>query len=124
MQLFSPRVRLLLMFVVWLIAIGALALWLSASQVKRISIGGGPSGSESLALTTAIADVINNDDIGLHVRVFETGGSYENLRLLEKNSIDMAEVQVGPEQLAKVKTSPENLTELAFIWKGVSEIFR
>lgn len=93
MQLFSPRVRLLLMFVVWLIAIGALALWLSASQVKRISIGGGPSGSESLALTTAIADVINNDDIGLHVRVFETGGSYENLRLLEKNSIDMAEVQ-------------------------------
>ncbi len=93
MQLFSPRVRLLLMLIIWLFAIGGLALWLSASQVQRLAIGGGPAGSESLALTTAIAEVINDANIGLDVRVFETGGSYENLRLLEKNRIDMAEVQ-------------------------------
>ena len=93
MQLFSPRVRLLLMLVVWLMTIGALVLWLSASQVQRLTIGGGPAGSESLTLTTAIAQVINDAEIGLQVRVFETGGSYENLRVLEKDRIDMAEVQ-------------------------------
>ena len=93
MQLFSPRLRLLLMLVVWLFAIGALALWLSASQVQRLTIGGGTAGSESLALTTAIAEVINDANIGIQVRVFETGGSYENLRLLERDRIDMAEVQ-------------------------------
>ncbi len=68
------------MLIIWLFAIGGLALWLSASQVQRLAIGGGPAGSESLALTTAIAEVINDANIGLDVRVFETGGSYENLR--------------------------------------------
>ncbi len=93
MQLFSMRVRLLLMLIVWLIAFAGLALWLSASQVQRLAIGGGPAGSESLSLVTAIAEVINNADIGVEVSVFETGGSYENLRLLERNRLDMAEVQ-------------------------------
>ena len=93
MQLFSMRIRILLMLIVWLMAFAGLALWLSTSQVQRLAIGGGPAGSESLSLATAIAEVINDADIGLQLRVFETGGSYENLRLLERNRLDMAEVQ-------------------------------
>ena len=93
MQLFSARVRLLLMLIVWLIALGALVIWLGSTKVQRLAIGGGPAGSETLDLMTAVASVINDADIGLSVTVFETGGSYENLRLLESGRIDLAEIQ-------------------------------
>ena len=93
MQLFSARVRLLLMVIVWLIALGALVIWLGSTKVQRLAIGGGPAGSETLDLMTAVATVINDADIGLSVTVFETGGSYENLRLLENGRIDLAEIQ-------------------------------
>ena len=93
MQLFSTRVRLLLMLLVWLTVLAGLVLWLGSHQVQRLAIGGGPAGSESLELLTAISGVINEAGIGIEVRVFETGGSYENLRLLQKARLDMAEVQ-------------------------------
>ena len=93
MQLFSARVRLLLMLIVWLIALGALVIWLGSTKVQRLAIGGGPAGSETLELMNAIANVINDADLGLRITVFETGGSYENLRLLENNRIDLAEIQ-------------------------------
>lgn len=81
------------MLVVWMFALGALVIWLGSTKVQRLAIGGGPAGSETLGVTTAIARVINEADIGLQVTVFETGGSYENLRLLENGQIDLAEIQ-------------------------------
>ena len=93
MQLFSARIRLLLMLIMWLIALGAVGIWLGSTKVQRLAIGGGPAGSETLDLMTAVATVINDADIGLSVTVFETGGSYENLRLLENGRIDLAEIQ-------------------------------
>ena len=93
MQLLSSRVRIVLMFVVWLIAMGALALWLGSSRVQRVTIAGGPAGSESLALVTAIAEVLNEADQGFVIRVFESGGSSENLRLLSRGRIDMGTIQ-------------------------------
>ncbi|MEP1472207.1 MAG: TAXI family TRAP transporter solute-binding subunit [Halieaceae bacterium] len=93
MQLFSARVRLLLMVIVWLIALGALVIWLGSTKVQRLAIGGGPAGSETLDLMNAVATVINEANIGLQVTVFETGGSYENLRLLESGKIELAEIQ-------------------------------
>ena len=93
MQLLSSRTRIVLMIFIWLLAIGALAAWLSTTRVQRLTIGGGPAGSESLALSTAIASVINEANIGMKISVFETGGSYENIRLLEHGRIDMAEIQ-------------------------------
>ncbi|MEP6390905.1 MAG: TAXI family TRAP transporter solute-binding subunit [Halioglobus sp.] len=93
MQLLTARTRILLMAFVWLIAVGALALYLGSSRAERLTIAGGPAGSESLALTSAIAQVINEADIGLRISVFETGGSYENLRLLENSRVDLAEIQ-------------------------------
>jgi TRAP transporter TAXI family solute receptor len=79
--------------VIWLIAMGALALWLGSSRVQRLTIAGGPAGSETLALVTAIADVLNKEEQGFVIRVFESGGSSENLRLLSRGRIDMATIQ-------------------------------
>ena len=93
MQLLTTRTRIVLMIFIWLIAIGALALYLGSSRAERLTIAGGPAGSESLVLTSAIAQVINEADIGLRISVFETGGSYENLRLLENGRVDLAEIQ-------------------------------
>jgi len=92
-QLLSNRIRLILMLVIWLIALGALALWLSSSKVQRLTIAAGPAGSETLALLTAIAEVLNEVEPGLSVRVFESGGSSENLRLLSEGRVDMGTIQ-------------------------------
>lgn len=93
MQLLSPRVRLVFMLVIWLMTMGALALWLDDSRVQRITIAGGHAGSESLVLVKAIAKVLNETDQGFTVRVFESGGSSENLRLLTRGRVDMGTIQ-------------------------------
>lgn len=93
MQLVPPRLRFFLIGLVWLIAIVAIAVWLGGARLERVTIAGGPSGSETLVLTQAIADAINESNIGIKVLVFETGGSFENLRLLENRRIDMGTLQ-------------------------------
>jgi uncharacterized protein len=93
MQLLSPRVRIVLMLLIWLIAVGALVLWLSSGAKTRITVAGGPAGSETLNLTSSIAEVLNKSNTGFEMRVFETGGSTENLRLLESGKIDLATIQ-------------------------------
>jgi TRAP transporter TAXI family solute receptor len=92
-QLLSSRLRILLMIIVWLAAIFALILWLGGSRLERITVAGGPAGSETLALTSAIADAVNESNPGFRMVVFETGGSSENLRLLENRRIDMGTIQ-------------------------------
>ncbi|MEM1111119.1 MAG: TAXI family TRAP transporter solute-binding subunit [Pseudomonadota bacterium] len=93
MRLFSSRLRIALIAAVWLIAVLALLLWFSTHQTQRLTLGGGPAGSESLALSKAIAEVLNSSDEGLRITVYETGGSYENLRLLKNRRIDLGEIQ-------------------------------
>lgn len=93
MQLLSSRTRIVLILAIWLINIVALVLWLESTKVTRLTIAGGQQGSETLALTTAIAKVLNQADLGLLVSVFETGGSSANVRLLENGRIDMATIQ-------------------------------
>ena len=93
MQLLSSRLRILLMVIIWLVAMAALVLWLGGSRLARVTIAGGPAGSETLALTQAIAAALNEAEIGVRVMVFETGGSGENLRLLENGRIDMGTLQ-------------------------------
>ena len=92
-QLLSSRLRILLIGLVWLAAIVAMVLWLGGTRLVRVTIAGGPSGSETLVLTQAIAKSINEAKIGIKVMVFETGGSTENLRLLENRRIDMGTLQ-------------------------------
>lgn len=93
MQLISPRLRIILIVAVWFIALAALVIWLGSSRVQRVAIAGGPAGSETLVLTEAIAKVLNQKKLGFRLLVFETGGSRQNLELLEKGRVDLAEIQ-------------------------------
>ena len=78
---------------IWFIALAALVLWLGSSRVQRVAIAGGPAGSETLVLTEAIATVLNEKNLGFRLVVFETGGSRQNVKLLEKGRVDLAEIQ-------------------------------
>ena len=93
MRLISHRMRILLMIIIWSVAIFALALWLTGSRLARVTLAGGPAGSETLALTNAIADAINEADLGIRMVVFETGGSAENIRLMDSGRIDLGTIQ-------------------------------
>lgn len=93
MQLLSSRTRLLLMLAIWLIALGVLVFWLASTKLIRVTIAGGPANSETLGLSTAIANVLNKNDAGFTVSVFESGGSRENIALLQNSRIDFATIQ-------------------------------
>jgi TRAP transporter TAXI family solute receptor len=89
----SMRVRLLLVVTLWLATVLALAFWLGGRERQVITIGAGPAGSEGFLLVSSIADVINNMDRGFSVSVFETGGTAENMELLELGQLDMGTAQ-------------------------------
>ncbi|MAT93920.1 MAG: hypothetical protein CME59_15115 [Halioglobus sp.] len=93
MQLLSPRLRLLLIGAVWLLTLFAIILWLGGSRQKHLTIAGGLQGSETYALSQAIADAINHSRTGLQITVYESGGSGENSRLLEAGRVDLATIQ-------------------------------
>lgn len=71
----------------------ALVFWLGGRVQQNITIGAGPANSESFLLMTAIADVVNAMDRGFTVSVFETGGTMENMELLELGQLDMGTAQ-------------------------------
>ncbi len=87
------RVRSLLVLVLWVATVLAAVLWLSGRQDHRISIAAGPAASETFGLLSAVAEVLNEMDNGLEISVFETGGTRENMELLETGQIDIATVQ-------------------------------
>lgn len=93
MLLSSWRFRLLVVMVLWVATVLALVLWLGGRQDYRVSIAAGPAASETFELLSTVADVLNEMDNGLTVEVFETGGTQENMELLETGQIDFATVQ-------------------------------
>ena len=89
----SLRFRLLLVVTLWVATALALVLWLGGREQQDISIGAGPASSEGFQLMSSIADVINDMDKGFTVSVFETGGTIENMELLELGQLDMGTAQ-------------------------------
>ena len=87
------RVRVLLVLVFWMATVMALALWLSGREDYRVAVAAGPASSETFTLLSTVADVLTEKDNGLWVEVFETGGTHENMELLETGQIDIATVQ-------------------------------
>lgn len=80
-----------------LLAVGivvGLALWLgSRNRSAELTLAAGQPGGTYLPLAKGIAERLNDSVPNLHVRVIETAGSVENLRLLATGKADLAIVQ-------------------------------
>lgn len=85
----------MLLLLVWIASVAALVLWLSGRQQVELTLAAGPATSETFQLAQAIADELNESG-QLRVTVFETGGSIENMDLLETGQVDLATVQAAP----------------------------
>ena len=85
--------RYIVVGIVWVATLTAVLAWFLAGQQTRLAIAAGPSNSESFRLATAIAAVFNRSNPNSIIDVFETGGSAENVRLLEAGHVDFATIQ-------------------------------
>ena len=69
-------------------------------QVHDLTIGAGDASGESYILSQAIATVIERYYPRIHITIQETGGTSENLKLLEDKKLDLvtaqADVPAGP----------------------------
>jgi TRAP transporter TAXI family solute receptor len=91
--MFANRARLALILLVWLVTAAAMLLWLTSGTLTRVVVAAGPAGSETFALSGAIAEALNAANPAIRLDVYETGGTAENLRLLQGGQVDVATVQ-------------------------------
>lgn len=87
------RLRMVLVLAVWLATAAALVLWLGGRERPELTLAAGSATSETYRLAEAIAEELNEADSKLRVKVFETGGSIENMELLETGQVDLAMTQ-------------------------------
>jgi TRAP transporter TAXI family solute receptor len=87
------RLRIVLVVVVWSATAVSLALWLGGRERPELTLAAGSASSETYQIARAIADELSEVDSSLRIRVFETGGSIENLELLETGQVDLALTQ-------------------------------
>ena len=109
------RIRYIVVGIVWVATLTAALAWFLAGQQIRLAIAAGPSNSESFRLATAIAAVFNRSNPDSIIDVFETGGSGENVRLLEAGHVDFATIQ------ADTPVS-ENITTLASLYHDAYQL--
>jgi TRAP transporter TAXI family solute receptor len=60
------------------------------SRQRTLTIAAGPASGEAFQLASTIADVLKNIPLDVHIEVFETRGSAENVHLLETGQVDLA----------------------------------
>lgn len=87
------HLRLMLVVVVWTATAVALVVMLGGRQVPELTLAAGAQDSETYRLAQAMAEELNEADSSLRLRVFETGGSIENMELLESGQVDLAMTQ-------------------------------
>ncbi len=91
------RARLIFSAVVWVILLSLGLGWTLSSRRVRIAIAGGPAGSESFELASAIARVLQEAVPRLRVDVYETGGTTDDIQLIREARVDMATIQSDAE---------------------------
>lgn len=87
--------RLALVFLVWVATVVALVTWLGSRQQPQLTLAAGPADSETYRLARAIAEELSESG-DIAITVYETGGSIENMDLLETGQVDLATVQAAP----------------------------
>lgn len=87
------RARFIVLAIVWVATLSAVLLWFLSIQTERLSIAAGPRDAEAFQLASSIAEVFNAAMSHAHLDVFETGGTSDNIRLLQAGQVDFATAQ-------------------------------
>ena len=93
----NVRFRILVLIVLWSATAAAIVLWVGSTQRSELTLAAGSQGSETYTIAQAIAAELHEDGSNLKLTVFETGGSQENMALLESGQVDLAMVQSDAE---------------------------
>ncbi len=84
--------------------LGGIGLALSQVSDYRLVIGAGSEQGDSYILSTAIAKVVEQQYPNIHLEVLATGGTSENLKLLEENTIQLATAQADVSPGSEART--------------------
>jgi len=87
------RARFIIISIIWIATLSGALFWFLTTRTTTLAMAAGPRGSESFQLATAVAQVFNDTVKNARIDVFETGGSGDNVRLLESGQVDFATVQ-------------------------------
>lgn len=95
MNRFDPsRIAIPLLAIASLLLIAGVGFWIYQShRTWTVTIAAGAKGGESHVLATALKMVVEQQHPQLKITVRETGGTSENLALLEKREADLATAQ-------------------------------
>lgn len=85
--------RILLLICLGVAVLSLIGFALTSRQVRSLTLAAGDPEGESYLLSRAIAQVITANQPRLHITVLSTGGTEENLRLLENGQADLATAQ-------------------------------
>ena len=87
------RTRFFVLAIVWVATLSAVLLWFLSTQTERLAIAAGPRDGEAFQLVRSIAEVFNATMSHAQLDVFETGGTSDNIRLLQEGQVDFATAQ-------------------------------
>ena len=111
----DKRTRSIILVVLWLATLSAALFWFLSTRVERLAIAAGPSNGEAFKLASVIAQVYNQSASNVRLEVFETGGSADNVRLLEARQVAFATIQ------ADTRTD-ESITAVASLYADAYQL--
>ncbi|MEO0637476.1 MAG: TAXI family TRAP transporter solute-binding subunit [Pseudomonadota bacterium] len=82
------------------------AAWLVATRDEGpvvLTVGAGPRGTDSYQLMRDISEVVKRHGEGVELRVLATGGSSQNVQLLNTNTIDLATIGASTPVVSDVR---------------------
>ena len=88
----STRLRWGIALLIWLATVLLIAAFYWDARQRTLTIAAGPASGESFRLATTIAEVLEDTGLDIHLEVYETRGSSENVRLLETGQVDLGTI--------------------------------
>ena len=122
----SFRLRFLIIALIVAVATGLAYLASQRGRVQELSMAAGPADGEGFWVAQAIAEVTHRYNPSLHIHVLETGGSVDNMRLLQEGRVQLATVQANTPAMpqARLVTAlyPDALQLIAREGSGIEEV--
>lgn len=86
-----------------ILALAGFWVYLDTHKTYRLTVAAGSPSGEAFAMSSAIAEITRRYHPNIKIEVYQTSGSTENMRLLDKGLIDLATVQADTKMLPNAR---------------------